>query len=64
MPNDPGEGRCLQRATLSIHMPREFAMKKLLVIDDDLIDAGFVLRAFSDVARDFEVVHVVDADVA
>lgn len=39
-------------------------VKKLLVIDDDLIDAHFVMRAFSDVSGDLEIIHVLDADVA
>ncbi len=39
-------------------------LKKLLVVDDDPIDARFVLRAFSDVADKLEIVHVADAQMA
>ncbi len=39
-------------------------VKKLLVVDDDLIDAHFVMRAFADVGRALEITHVSDSDVA
>lgn len=38
--------------------------KKLLVVDDDPIDAQFVIRAFSDVTEDLEVTHIADGDAA
>ncbi|WP_175552094.1 response regulator [Pararhizobium antarcticum] len=39
-------------------------MKKLLVVDDDVIDARFVVRAFSEVGGRLEIIHVDDADIA
>ena len=39
-------------------------VKKLLVVDDDLIDAHFVMRAFADVGGGVEIIHVMDSDVA
>ncbi|MBP1856938.1 response regulator [Rhizobium herbae] len=39
-------------------------IKKLLVVDDDLIDAHFVMRAFSDLGGELEITHVTDGDVA
>lgn len=36
----------------------------MLVVDDDLIDAHFVIRAFSDLGGNVEITHVTDADVA
>ena len=39
-------------------------LKKLLVVDDDIIDARFVVRAFSEVGGGLEIVHVDDADLA
>ncbi|HTO31297.1 MAG TPA: response regulator [Pararhizobium sp.] len=39
-------------------------VKKLLVVDDDLIDAHFVMRAFADVGGNLEITHVTDSDVA
>lgn len=38
--------------------------KKLLIIDDDMIDAHFVVRAFSAVGRNIEITHATDADGA
>ncbi len=39
-------------------------LKKLLVVDDDIIDARFVVRAFSEVGGSLEIIHVDDADIA
>ncbi len=38
--------------------------KKLLVVEDDMIDARFVIRAFSDIGGNLEITHVTDADLA
>lgn len=38
--------------------------KKLIVIDDDPIDARFVLRAFSEAGGPVDITHVADAEVA
>lgn len=37
-------------------------MRKLLIIDDDPVDAGFVMQAFSCVADQLHVVHVADLE--
>lgn len=34
------------------------------MVDDDVIDARFVMRAFSDLGGDLEITHVTDGDVA
>lgn len=39
-------------------------IKRLLVVDDDIIDARFVVRAFSEIGGALEIVHVDDADTA
>lgn len=39
-------------------------VKKLLVVDDDLIDAHFLMRAFTDVGGSLDIIHVTDSDVA
>ena len=38
--------------------------KKLMVIDDDVVDARFVLRAFSETGSSLDVTHVDDAEAA
>src|SRR5215217_7258829 len=38
--------------------------KRLLVVEDDMVDARFVIRAFSDVGGGLEITHVTDADSA
>ena len=38
--------------------------KKLIVVDDDAVDARFVLRAFSDTGSSLAITHVMDADTA
>jgi CheY-like chemotaxis protein len=38
--------------------------KKLLMVDDDVIDAHFVMRAFSAVGGGLQITHVTDGDVA
>jgi CheY-like chemotaxis protein len=40
------------------------AVKRLLVVEDDMVDARFVIRAFSDIGGNLEIIHVVDADHA
>lgn len=39
-------------------------IKKLLVVDDDMVDANFVKRAFCDVGGGVDVIHVMDSDIA
>jgi CheY-like chemotaxis protein len=34
------------------------------MVDDDLIDAHFIMRAFSDLGGNLEITHVMDSDVA
>lgn len=38
--------------------------RKLLVVDDDVVDARFVVRAFKDIGGNIDIVHVDDADSA
>ncbi|MDO9418863.1 response regulator [Pararhizobium sp.] len=38
--------------------------RKLLVVDDDPVDAKFVVRAFSNVSGQLHITHVDDADTA
>jgi CheY-like chemotaxis protein len=42
----------------------ETRVKKLLMVDDDEIDAQFVKRAFSDLGGNLEITHITDGDVA
>ncbi|MDQ0320437.1 DNA-binding response OmpR family regulator [Pararhizobium capsulatum DSM 1112] len=39
-------------------------VKRLLVVEDDMVDARFVIRAFTDIGTGLEIIHVTDADNA
>lgn len=38
--------------------------RKLIVVDDDPVDVGFVMRAFSDAGSSLDITHVADAEIA
>ncbi|MBN9053107.1 MAG: response regulator [Rhizobiales bacterium] len=38
--------------------------RRLIVVDDDPVDARFVMRAFSDAGSPLEITHAADAEVA
>lgn len=38
--------------------------RKLIVVDDDPVDARFVLRAFSETGSPLDITHVADAELA